>query len=185
MMQKPEKLLKPWDMGTHLTVLSESYQMNTNMTGLKCSQKSFCPCAFDESIFSIERIDNIYIFYVFSGVLIYIERKKGNFGTTRVNYTSLGPNEYYNYLPGNVARANASDFVPLTGSVQFGPGETQKNFTLLIRDDVIPEQDESVFVRLTSVELIQGAQVRRGEDNLENPVFFVNNQDKISQFCIS
>ena len=30
-----EKLLKPWHMGTHLRVLSESYPMNTNMTGFR------------------------------------------------------------------------------------------------------------------------------------------------------
>ena len=32
MMQKPKKWLKPCNMGTHLRVLSESFQMNTNMT---------------------------------------------------------------------------------------------------------------------------------------------------------
>ena len=32
--KKPEKWLKPWHMGTHLRALSESYLMNTNMTGL-------------------------------------------------------------------------------------------------------------------------------------------------------
>ena len=88
MMQKPEKLLKPWDMGTHLTVLSESYQMNTNMTGLKCSQKSLCPCAFDESIFSIERIDNIYIFMFFQVYLSSLRGRKETLAlhelTTRV-----------------------------------------------------------------------------------------------------
>ena len=31
--RKPEKLLKPWHMGTHLKVLSESFPINTNMTG--------------------------------------------------------------------------------------------------------------------------------------------------------
>ena len=31
--RKPEKWLKPWHMGTHLRVLSESFPMNTNMTG--------------------------------------------------------------------------------------------------------------------------------------------------------
>ena len=32
--KKPEKLLKPWQMGTHLRELSKSYSMNTNKTGL-------------------------------------------------------------------------------------------------------------------------------------------------------
>ena len=33
--KNPEKLLKPWQMGTHLRVLSESYPKNTNMTGFR------------------------------------------------------------------------------------------------------------------------------------------------------
>ena len=32
--KKPGKWLKPWQMGTHLRVLSESFPMSTNMTGL-------------------------------------------------------------------------------------------------------------------------------------------------------
>ena len=36
-----EKVLKPWQMGTHLNVLSKSYPMNTNMTGLRWFSKSF------------------------------------------------------------------------------------------------------------------------------------------------
>ena len=35
MTQKAEKWLKPWHMGTHLRVLSESYPINTNMTGFR------------------------------------------------------------------------------------------------------------------------------------------------------
>ena len=39
--EKPEKSLKPWQMGTHLRVLSESFQMNTNMTGFRWFSKIF------------------------------------------------------------------------------------------------------------------------------------------------
>ena len=38
----PEKCLKPCHMGTHLRVLSESYPMDTNMTGFKWLSKIFC-----------------------------------------------------------------------------------------------------------------------------------------------
>ena len=31
---RPEKSRKPWQIGTHLMVISESYPMNTNMTGI-------------------------------------------------------------------------------------------------------------------------------------------------------
>ena len=44
-------------MGTHLKELSESYPMNTNMTGLDGFQKSLCPCALDKSSLSIGRVN--------------------------------------------------------------------------------------------------------------------------------
>ena len=39
--KKNEKLLKPWHMGTHLRMLSESYPMNTNKTGFRWFSKIF------------------------------------------------------------------------------------------------------------------------------------------------
>ena len=39
--KNPEKLPKPWQMGTHLRVLSESFPMNTNMTGFRGFSKIF------------------------------------------------------------------------------------------------------------------------------------------------
>ena len=39
--KKPEKWPKPWQMGTHLRVLSESFQMNTNLTGFRWFSKIF------------------------------------------------------------------------------------------------------------------------------------------------
>ena len=33
--KKTKICLKPWQMGTHLKVLSESFPMNTNMTGFR------------------------------------------------------------------------------------------------------------------------------------------------------
>ena len=43
-------------MGTHLSVHSESYLMNTNMTGFIWLQKYLHPCALDESSLSIGRV---------------------------------------------------------------------------------------------------------------------------------
>ena len=56
MMQKPVKSLRPWHMGTYLRVLSESFQMNTNMTGFKWFQKALHPFALDESSLSMGRV---------------------------------------------------------------------------------------------------------------------------------
>ena len=44
-------------MGTHLTVLSESFPMNTNMTGFRWFSKIFAICPLDESSFSIGRVN--------------------------------------------------------------------------------------------------------------------------------
>ena len=50
---------KPWHMGTHLRVLSESYQMNTNMTGFRwVFEKSLPACTMDKSSLSIGRVKN-------------------------------------------------------------------------------------------------------------------------------
>ena len=55
----PEKWLKPWHMGPHLRVLSESYLMNTNMTGFRFRwfSKILCSCALDKSSLNIGRVN--------------------------------------------------------------------------------------------------------------------------------
>ena len=53
-----EDLLNPWQMGTHFTVLSESYPMNTNMTGFRWFSKILNPCALDESSLFIGRVNS-------------------------------------------------------------------------------------------------------------------------------
>ena len=63
--KKPEKLLKPWQMGTHLRV-GESFQMNTKTTGFQCFFKNLAFLCLDESSLSIGRVSlvtrwNIYI----------------------------------------------------------------------------------------------------------------------------
>ena len=44
--KKPEKWLKPWQMGTHLTVLNESYLMNTNMIWFRWFSEIFASLCF-------------------------------------------------------------------------------------------------------------------------------------------
>ena len=41
-----EKLLKPWQMGTHMRVLGESFLMNTKMTGFQCFFKNLAFLCF-------------------------------------------------------------------------------------------------------------------------------------------
>ena len=49
--------LKRWSMGTHLRVLSESSQINTNMTGFSWFQKCMHSCALGQNSLSIQRVD--------------------------------------------------------------------------------------------------------------------------------
>ena len=58
MMQRTKKGLKPWHKGTHLRVLSSSYQMNTNMTGFNYMglKKYLRTFALEESSLSIRRV---------------------------------------------------------------------------------------------------------------------------------
>ena len=46
----------PWYMGTHLRVLSESYPMNTNITGNNGFQTSLHPCALGKGSVSFGRV---------------------------------------------------------------------------------------------------------------------------------
>lgn len=52
------------------------------------------------------------------------------------------------------------DFVPLMDSVVFLANQSEANITLRVLDDEDPERDESVFVKLISVQLIEGEQDR-------------------------
>ena len=46
--KKPEKWVKLLQMGTHMKVLSESFPMNTNMTGFRCFSKIFASLCFGQ-----------------------------------------------------------------------------------------------------------------------------------------
>ena len=61
--KKPEKWLNPWLLGTHLWVLRKSYQMNTNMTGLRCFSKIFASLCFGRKwpSLSIGSVKSIFV----------------------------------------------------------------------------------------------------------------------------
>ena len=80
-----------------------------------------------------------------------------------VYYKTLTPSETYPYLPGSVARAGDTDFRPAEGFVRFDEGQISARFNVLILDDVEPENDESVFVRLVRLQLVTPGQSRPGK----------------------
>lgn len=92
-----------------------------------------------------------------------MRRLYGKYGSVSVGYQSVAPGETYNYLPGPVNRADYQDFNNVSGNVSFLPNQEYAFFSVTILDDMEPEQDESIFVRLVSTRLVQAAQLRPGK----------------------
>ncbi len=79
----------------------------------------------------------------------------------RVTYATLNEAQPEPYRTPGVGRATeGQDFVPLLDSVVFLANQSEANITLRVLDDEDPERDESVFVKLISVQLIEGEQER-------------------------
>lgn len=79
----------------------------------------------------------------------------------RVSYGTLKETDEEPFRTPGVGRATeGKDFVPLLDSVVFLANQSQANVTLQVLDDNDPERDESIFVRLIDVRLIQGEQER-------------------------
>jgi G-protein coupled receptor 98 len=89
---------------------------------------------------------------------VFVERSalSGSHGTVRVDYSTLNPWESFPYLPGSVTRASLTDFYNTSGSLVFEAGEQLKHFNVTIREDLVPEIEETIFARLTGAYLLQG-----------------------------
>lgn len=97
-------------------------------------------------------------------VVLTIQRKKGLMGRVQVTYRTLRDTDPVPYSTPSVGRASAgNDFVPILESVTFSPNQSEANVTVRILDDKEPERAESVFVELSSVTLVKGAQIQPGE----------------------
>ncbi|XP_068166577.1 adhesion G-protein coupled receptor V1 [Antennarius striatus] len=96
-----------------------------------------------------------------SAVSLTIHRQRGLMGQVRVTYRTLTEAEPDPYSTTGVGRATEErDFIPLLDSVVFMTNQSEANITLRVLDDEDPERDESVFVKLTDVQLIKGEQAR-------------------------
>ncbi|XP_053180894.1 adhesion G-protein coupled receptor V1 [Scomber japonicus] len=96
-----------------------------------------------------------------STVTLTILRQRGLMGQVRVTYGTLKEADPAPYMTPGVGRASEGrDFFPLLDSVVFFANQSEANITLRILDDEDPERDESVFVKLISVQLIKGEQER-------------------------
>ncbi|XP_042344940.1 adhesion G-protein coupled receptor V1 [Plectropomus leopardus] len=96
-----------------------------------------------------------------STVSLTILRQRGLMGQVQVMYGTLKEADPEPYRTPGVGRATEGrDFVPLLDSVVFLANQSEANITLRVLDDEDPERDESVFVKLISVQLIEGEQER-------------------------
>ncbi|KAM6965415.1 adhesion G-protein coupled receptor V1 [Aplochiton taeniatus] len=94
-------------------------------------------------------------------VALTLRRLRGLVGAVRVTYGTLSEADPAPYPTPGVGRATeGKDFVPLLETVVFAANQSEANVTLRVLDDEDPERDESVFVELISVHLIQGEQQR-------------------------
>ncbi|XP_041856249.1 adhesion G-protein coupled receptor V1 [Melanotaenia boesemani] len=90
-----------------------------------------------------------------------ILRQRGLMGQVQVVYGTLNEADPEPYRTPGVGRATEGrDFVSLLDSVVFLANQSVANISLRVLDDEDPERDESVFVKLISVQLIRGEQKR-------------------------
>ncbi|KAM9743556.1 adhesion G-protein coupled receptor V1 isoform 2-T3 [Menidia menidia] len=94
-------------------------------------------------------------------VSLTILRQRGLMGQVQVTYRTLNEADPQPYRTPGVGRATEGrDFISLLDSVVFMANQSEANITIRVLDDDDPERDESVFVKLLSVQLIQGEQDR-------------------------
>ena len=82
-----------------------------------------------------------------------VAQKEGNSGTTNFSFSvTLSPGSAQTVTVDYVAVSDTamlgSDFQPSSGTLTFGPGETQKSITVLVNGDTTKEPDETFFVSL-------------------------------------
>lgn len=108
---------------------------------------------FDPSLLTIEEANR--------NITVTIVRRQGTMGTTRVYYTSVPSNVGVSDVMYDRAEED-KDFHPVSGFVDFRPNQTVGNFVVTILDDVIPEDNETIVVNLTSVMLMGGQDFQSG-----------------------
>lgn len=92
-------------------------------------------------------------------VNLTIQRLSGVQGVVRVNYSStIG-----NGIPNVRIAVENEDYVPIMGSVMFSEGQKYANVSLMVLDDNVPEDAETVMVNLTEVQLGGGHPVFPGK----------------------
>lgn len=92
-------------------------------------------------------------------VNLTIQRLSGVQGMVRVNYSSTNANR----IPNVRMAVENDDYVPIVGSVVFSEGQMNASISLMVLDDNVPEDAETVMVNLTEVQLVSGHPVFPGK----------------------
>lgn len=93
-------------------------------------------------------------------VTLVINRERGVLGAVRVYYKTMNSGE----ILGNVRQKAIAgqDFVASNGYVDFSEGQSNSSFVIEILDDVMPEDEETLLVNLTRVEIVKHSPVIPG-----------------------
>ena len=77
-----------------------------------------------------------------------------NGGSATVTVTKIGPpgsTISVGYSTSNGTAISGADYTPATGTLSFGPTDTEKTFTVSALNDSVDENDETVILKLSSV----------------------------------
>ena len=100
-------------------------------------------------------------------VTLFLLRQKGLMGEVRVTYRTLTEVDPAPFQTPGVGRATERrDFIPLLDTLVFSANQSEANITLQVLDDEDPERDESIFVELVSIQLIEGEQRRPSKQHV-------------------
>ncbi|XP_033109462.1 adhesion G-protein coupled receptor V1-like [Anneissia japonica] len=92
-------------------------------------------------------------------ITLKIIREAGSVGSVRVFYSSLRDDEELPNMPSFISRASEGiDFQANQGSMIFTDGQREGSVTVTILDDNLPETEETMFIYITRVTLLESPQ---------------------------
>uniref|UniRef100_A0ABM5FTD0 Adhesion G-protein coupled receptor V1 isoform X1 n=1 Tax=Pogona vitticeps TaxID=103695 RepID=A0ABM5FTD0_9SAUR len=154
----------------HVPEEKEEYQVilqNIRTEGVISTGAAVLDSQGDEAVLTVEASDEPHGVLNFASssrvvlvqegnytIQLFINREFGSLGIINVTYTTVpGFLGSRNQTEGNLAEPGV-DYLPVSGSLLLGEGETSATINVTILEDNIPEMQEFFLVNLTSVELI-------------------------------
>ncbi|KAJ7335780.1 hypothetical protein JRQ81_013721, partial [Phrynocephalus forsythii] len=154
----------------HVPEEKEEYQVilwNIRTEGVTSTGAAILDSQGDEAVLTVEASDEPHGVLNFASssrvvlvqegnhtIQLFINREFGSLGVINVTYTTVPG---FLGLRNQTERRSAEpgvDYLPVSGSLLLGEGETSTTINVTILEDNIPEMQEFFLVNLTSVELI-------------------------------